>query len=114
MEFGKDRIQIWDISDPTLDKKILSDNPLDENIRVDPGETAYWSYHIPLPNSQRLLKIETVVINTQEQRPDGKESLWGQQSVFEFYPKEKEDAERRENIQADVHRETTHLGGEKA
>ena len=114
IEKKKDRIQIWDISDPTCDKKILSDNPLDENIRVDPGETAYWSYHIPLPNSQRLLKIETVVINTQEQRDDGKESLWGRQSVFEFCPKERENGERRENIQADVHRGTTDLGREKA
>lgn len=114
MKIDKDRIQIWDISNPTRDEKILSGNPLDEDIRVDPGETTFWSYHIPLANSQRLLKIETVVINTQEQRPDGKESLWGRQSVFEFYPKEREDDERRENIQADVHRGTTDLGGEKA
>ena len=96
MKINNDRIQIWDISDPTCDKKILSQNPLEENIGVDPGETAFWSYHIPLPNSQRVLKVETVVINTEEQRPDGKESLWGQQSVFEFSPKEREDGERQE------------------
>lgn len=116
MKINKDRIQIWDISDPTCDKKILSDNPLleEEDIRVDPGETAFWSYHIPLPNSQRVLKVETVVINTGEERPDGKESLWGQQSLFEFSTKEKEDDERQEYIQADVHRGTADLGWEEA
>lgn len=115
MKINKDRIQIWDISDPTCDKKILSENPLEEeNIRVDPGETTFWSYHIPLPDSQRLLKVETVVINTEEQHPDGKESLWGLQSVFEFSPKEREDGERQEYIQADAYRGAADLGWEEA